>query len=278
MPHVSTNGVKLYYEEKGVGRPLFLLHCYGLDHRIFSHQFDFFSRYFRTITIDYRGHGLSNKPNEGYKVENYFTDIINAIDKLTDKKEIIYIIGHSLGGMLGLKYALLKKEKVKKLVLVNTPPTVRFSASGFWLYYIYNFAYNIIPPFPGKILRHAIQSIIPDTAKLFVAPFLAIHYSNLDQTRREHITEMVSETPMNVLVETILDILSWDITSRLTEISCSTLVIFGVKDYYINDSDIDYYRKSIKKVKVIKFQKTGHSPQYEAPDKFNKIVFDFLKE
>ena len=48
----------MYFEEKGEGFPLVLLHGNGEDHHYFDRQIDFFSRYYRVLAPDTPGHGL----------------------------------------------------------------------------------------------------------------------------------------------------------------------------------------------------------------------------
>ena len=51
----------MYFEEKGEGFPLVLLHGNGEDHHYFDRQIDFFSRYYRVLAPDTPGHGPKEK-------------------------------------------------------------------------------------------------------------------------------------------------------------------------------------------------------------------------
>ena len=51
--------IKLHYQEKGEGEPMILLHGNGEDGSYFAHQMDYFSRNYRVIVVDTRGHGQS---------------------------------------------------------------------------------------------------------------------------------------------------------------------------------------------------------------------------
>lgn len=58
------NGGRLYYEERGQGEPLILLHGHSLDRRMWDDQFRAFARDFRTVRLDFRGYGLSSPQSE----------------------------------------------------------------------------------------------------------------------------------------------------------------------------------------------------------------------
>ena len=51
--------IKLYYREKGSGKPLILLHGNGESGEYFVNQIDYFSKQYRVIAVDTRGHGQS---------------------------------------------------------------------------------------------------------------------------------------------------------------------------------------------------------------------------
>ena len=64
----------MYFEEKGEGFPLVLLHGNGEDHHYFDRQIDFFSRYYRVLAPDTPGHGLSPKGEGDFTLERFSRD------------------------------------------------------------------------------------------------------------------------------------------------------------------------------------------------------------
>jgi len=68
MSHATTHdGVKLYYEEAGSGKPLIFVHEFGGDHRSWEPQMRFFSRYYRCIAFNARGYPPSEVPQDPEK-------------------------------------------------------------------------------------------------------------------------------------------------------------------------------------------------------------------
>src|SRR3989304_9976797 len=71
MPRARVSGIELYYRERGEGYPVFLIHGYTGNFRNWALQVPVLSPEFRTVTMDHRGHGYSDKPTqpEDYSLE-----------------------------------------------------------------------------------------------------------------------------------------------------------------------------------------------------------------
>src|SRR5258706_7306051 len=85
MPHAAADdGVKLYYEEAGVGAPIVFVHEFAGDHRSWEPQMRFFSRRYRCIAFNARGYPPSDVPadTERYSQARARDDIIAVLDHL----------------------------------------------------------------------------------------------------------------------------------------------------------------------------------------------------
>ena len=82
MPTVKTNGIEMYYERHGDGKPLVLLHGATSDHQLWRNQVDSLSDEYEVITYDMRGHGKTGGSTlPRYTVDLYADDLrafINA--------------------------------------------------------------------------------------------------------------------------------------------------------------------------------------------------------
>jgi len=107
--------IQLYYEEKGTGEPLILLHGNGEDGSYFVHQMAYFSKYYRVIAIDTRGHGKSPRGTKDFTIKQFAEDLHDFMD--THQIGKAYLLGFSDGGNIALTFALKYPERVKKLVL-----------------------------------------------------------------------------------------------------------------------------------------------------------------
>lgn len=74
----------------------------------------------RALAVDLRGHGESSWPGTGYAFGAMATDIAGLIDAL--ELAPVDVVGHSLGGRVGLEVAMRRPELVRRLVLEEAPP------------------------------------------------------------------------------------------------------------------------------------------------------------
>ena len=76
MPFLERDGVKLYYEEKGSGEPAMLLvHGWTCNHTHFAAQAAHFSKNHRVVSVDLRGHGQSDAPQQEYTLDGFADDL-----------------------------------------------------------------------------------------------------------------------------------------------------------------------------------------------------------
>ena len=73
---ISHHGVNLAYKATGTGNKSFvLIHNAGGNHQFMDPLFNHFSQYGRVLSLDLRGHGESDKPQQDYTVEGFAEDI-----------------------------------------------------------------------------------------------------------------------------------------------------------------------------------------------------------
>lgn len=112
--YYSNNGVKVYYEVYGEGKPVVLLHGNGGSIRGRASFIEEFSKKYKVIAFDNRCHGKSGCP-AGYLTYEQMAD---DVDKVLQHLGIdsAYVWGHSDGGIIGLLLAIHYPDKVKKLL------------------------------------------------------------------------------------------------------------------------------------------------------------------
>jgi len=106
---------KLYYTEHGSGEPLILLHGNGEDSSYFVHQISYFSRNYRVIAVDTRGHGRSPRGTAPFTIRQFADDLCLLFDRLNLQNA--HILGFSDGGNIALCFALKYPDRVKSLIL-----------------------------------------------------------------------------------------------------------------------------------------------------------------
>ncbi len=124
--YADVNGIKLYYEVGGTGRPLVLLHG-GLGAlEMFGPNLAALAQGRQVIAVDLQGHGRTADIDRALSVELMADDIAALIKYL--KLDGAAIMGYSLGGGVALQTAIRHPEVVRKLVVVSTP----FRRNGFY--------------------------------------------------------------------------------------------------------------------------------------------------
>lgn len=107
---------ELAVEVAGRGNPVVLVHGWGVDRRMWTHQAAAFRRQFTTITYDRRGCGQSTAPAD-HALE--LEDIDAILDEL--KLKATGIVGMSQGGRVAMRYAMTRPSRVTGLVLQGAP-------------------------------------------------------------------------------------------------------------------------------------------------------------
>jgi pimeloyl-ACP methyl ester carboxylesterase len=124
--YADVNGIKLYYEIGGTGRPLILLHG-GLGAiEMFGPALPALASGRQVIAVDLQGHGRTADINRPLSVELMADDIAALIKHLG--LQSADVMGYSLGGGVALQTAIRHPEVVRKLVVVSTP----FKRSAFY--------------------------------------------------------------------------------------------------------------------------------------------------
>jgi len=117
----TKDGVSLSYLEGGRGRPLIMLPGWSQTAAMYAGQFEDFCQVGRVIALDHRGHGDSDKPDHGYKVQRLAKDLLETIEALNlDKPDLI---AHSMGAAVVWSYLLQFAEErpPRRLVFIDEP-------------------------------------------------------------------------------------------------------------------------------------------------------------
>ena len=121
---VDANGVMIYYEEFGNGKPLMIVHGGpGATHDYFLPYLLPLARKYKLIFIDERGSGKSERLDDVtlYTVENMVEDV-EAVRKALGLGKMA-LLGHSYGGVLAQAYALKYQKNLSHLILCSTFPS-----------------------------------------------------------------------------------------------------------------------------------------------------------
>ncbi len=116
---LDREGYSIHYYTSGDpdGELIIFLHPAFADHRCFDGQIDHFSKRYRVITVDLLGHGLSEVGKAKDRIDSSIEHIDSIIRSLGKSKA--HFIGVSMGTLIGQYYALKNPEKVLSMTILG---------------------------------------------------------------------------------------------------------------------------------------------------------------
>lgn len=118
MKNILYKNIKISYTDSGKGNTIVLLHGFLENKTMWKDYISFFADKYRVITIDLLGHGDSDCLGYVHSMEENANVVHEILKTLHIRKAII--VGHSMGGYIGLAFAELFPKNIKKLVLLNS--------------------------------------------------------------------------------------------------------------------------------------------------------------
>ena len=127
----------------------------------------------RAVSVSQRGHGESNKPDRGYRVEDFAADVIPLLDALGIERAVS--AGHSGSSLVARWVALDRPDRVPGLILEASPTTLRDDAQllGFVESVVFNLDDPIGPDFARSfVAQTSSENVAPGVVDLLVEELL----------------------------------------------------------------------------------------------------------
>lgn len=158
--YAPVNGIKVYYEVFGKGRPIVLLHgaFYTIDMN-WSELIPELSKTRKVIAIEMQGHGHSPYSDRKLSITNLANDVEKVMDYL--KIDSADVAGYSMGGSVAYQFAVESPERLRNLVIISST----YKTDG-WLP-IVNGAFKDFKPefFDNTPLQTGYDAVAPDKTK-----------------------------------------------------------------------------------------------------------------
>lgn len=265
---VTARGVRMRVIEAGEGTPLVLIHGFLVSHLVFDDIIDELARSFYVIAPDLPGFGESEKPNPSrypYSVESFSEAIADLIAAYGLGRACV--LGHDLGGAVGITLAAQHAELVTRLVVTGPlcypyPPNRKLR----------------IPLWPvvgGAIFKQLYgrrsfrnyfrDEVFSDRSQLPVDRIDALYdYFNTPSAR---------ESAYAVL-RNMLD--TRPVVARISRIRHPTLVVWGRNDRIFPAAFALKLARDVPDSRL-ELMDAGHSPQEEKPEAFVAVVREFFE-
>lgn len=266
MPLAKVNGIQLYYEVTGKGRPLVFVHGFGCGIRSWDPQVAAFSRKHRIVTYDVRGHGLSDAPAEtaAYSQPTSIEDLRQLLDLLRIRRTAL--AGLSMGGNIALNFALKHPGRVSALIVADTGAGSDDHAD--WVATTHAFA---------AALESGGTEAFADMA--MASPLFA-PFCNKGPAAQRFIRSCLMTHRARGVAHTAREVLAkrpriYELAAQLETLAVPTLLIVGDGD----DPCLkihDFMARTIPRARSIVLRGTGHLSNLESPAAFNAAVSRFL--
>ncbi|MCC2097582.1 MAG: alpha/beta fold hydrolase [Hyphomicrobiales bacterium] len=263
MPFSTRNGLRIHYEvhgpDSGDSPPLVLVHANPFDRRLWTYQISRFSPFYRTIAVDLRGYGLSDKPDEPFTLRDMADDVLGVCaDEGIDKA---IFAGVSVGSGIALLIGTEEPGKAHAVILVggssDGPRDVE----------------SIVKGFEGKDPGQKLGDYLMQLMRGYVAPGFA------DTPVGGWLLRLFVENAHNLNTTCIANIFrargSYDMTDRLPAMTVPTLVING--EYDLSLAGGTKTASLIPGAEHFVLKNTGHACCIEDPSGFDSAVIAFLR-
>jgi len=249
MPKLNRDGVNIHYDVHGEGPPLLLTHGYSATAQMWRPQVEPFSKQFKLITWDMRGHGQSDYPDDqrAYSEAATVADMAAILDAVGAPRAIIG--GLSLGGYMSLAFHLKHPDRTRALLIIDTGPGYKKDEA-----------------------REGWNANALKTAERYQKDGLARLAAGSQEMRT------ASHRSADGLVRAARGMLTQRdarVINSLPEIAVPSLVVVGANDTPFLAAS-DYMASKIPGAKKAVIPDAGHSANLDQPALFNAAVLDFL--
>ena len=212
----------------------------------------------RAIAVSQRGHGDSDKPGAGYRVEDLADDVVPFLDGLGVTRAVL--IGHSGSCLVARRVAIDHPDRVAGLVLEASPTTLRGDAG------LENFLDSIVSSLTDPIDPAFARSFVADTSTDELAP------DTLDQLVGD-----LLKVPARVWKEMFTDLSTYDDVDQLDRIIAPTLLIWGDADGLVRRDMQATLVARIRDAELLVYPGVGHTPRWENPSRFADDIAAFVE-
>lgn len=255
---VTIDANKIRYLEVGESsKNVVLVHGLGASAERWEYVIPYLSKKYHIVAPDLIGFGYSDKPSVDYTPELFTKFLFDFLNSIGLRK--VSLVGSSLGGQIVAQFAGTQDKSIEKIVIV--------SPSGFMNHSTPTLdAYIMAALYPN-------QDAVRTAFQMMAAPNKQID----DRIVESFVQRMLLPNAKMAFMSTVLGLRnSADMGKKLENISVPTLIIWGKHDSLIPIKYSKEFTSSIKNCKFVTMEECGHTPYVEEPEKFSKLVLDFL--
>ena len=265
---IDLAGHRTHYFEAGSGKPVILIHGFNLDFHTWIKNIDRLAARFKVFAPDLWGQGYSTRRPLDYGYELFREQIRLFMEAMDIQKASL--VGHSMGGGTSIVFSLKHRDKVDKLVLVDSTgiPTKL--------------------PFRSKVFRlrgvaELLMSLRTDRIRRMNLEDIWIHDREL--LTDDYYQKLVLYQKIEGSTEALLTILRKDFFNTLENeirelghLDIPTLIIWGREDKSLPLRCAEEMHHLIPRSRLEILDNAGHLANFDRADDFNELVISFLND
>ncbi|MFD0710913.1 alpha/beta fold hydrolase [Paenibacillus sp. GCM10027626] len=275
MEHIIRDGYKLAILEQGPkeNTPIFVIGSAIYYPRLFAH--DVFAD-LHLVFIDHRGFAKSANDNAPYSLDDIVEDIEAVRVKLNDPKVILF--GHSGHGFMAMAYANKYPERVSAMILANLAPTnAKERQEGSIAYFEQTadearkqYFYTEIAKLENDIKQDPEHRFSHMNIRMQAHSFYQYDFNGAYLW-----DDVVNNMPALDYLWGV-EFAAFDTLSALQHLKAPCLLMLSEYDYLVSPISLwDAYLEKVPSIKKVVFEKSGHNPMLEEPEKFAQTLRSF---
>ena len=255
------NGIDIYYSIEGPdGAPwVTFSNSHATTHRMWDLQIESFTKRYRVLRYDQRGHGATDATPGPYSFELLVDDLLGLLDRLRISQT--HFVGLSMGGMTGMSMALRGLPVLRTLVLCDTASRDPLGNAMSWQ-----------ERFDSLTVTGSMEPLVP----LAVERFLTAKTANSRPHIAQAVRDMVRCTSIEGYIGCGQAIAHFAVTDRLSEIAIPTMVVVGAEDLPTPVAMAKALHDLIAGSEFVTLNGAAHLSNLDQPDAFNEAVLAFL--
>lgn len=222
----------------------------------------------RVVTLDLPGFGESEMPRERISISSY----ARVVQELCDRLELgrVSVVGNSMGGFIAAELTIQQPVRVERLALISAAGISSANVAKLPVLTLGRIGAAMMA---NEVVDHKYIAARPRARQLALG-LVARHPRLLaPDLAYEGLLRGANKPGFNAALRACLE---YDFREHLSDIEVPTLIVWGEDDSILSVRDADEYERLIPNTKKLLMRDTGHVPQVERPEAFNRELLEFL--
>jgi len=269
----DARGIRTRVIEAGSGEPLIFLHGTGGHAEAFSRNIAAHAQHHHVISVDMIGHGYTDAPDIDYTMQTLLDHVRDLMDAMGLQKAAI--AGVSLGGLIGAWFAIQHPARVSKLTLITAMLMPRDTTGKAELTDANNRTRAAATTLTREAVRARLAWLMHKPEHSITDELVDVRHAIYSQPGRGPIIARIS----NIIIGGLIDEAwthAWSHPRHLAGIRCPTLVVWTAHNPGMNVARAREGMGHIADARMVVFENSGHWPQWEEAERFNRENIAFL--